>query len=230
MNGLFSYDSKVMQILMKLGDLMLLNLIYLLCCIPVITIGAAQAGLYTGAKVMQDKEDDSSVVAAFFRGFRNGFGTVTIAWGITTVALVGVIYFAVAAIIAGSPIWLSVIAIMVCLIFHALVPAFHARFACTPWQLIRNSWFLFFAHPLRSIATTILLWVPVGVFMVDTFLFMTLAPLWMTLYYSASASFITTFLKKPFKTLTDHFNETHGITPEDTQAESLPEAEEAIPE
>lgn len=227
MNGLFSYESKPMQILMRLGDLIILNLLYLLCCIPLFTIGAAQAGLYTAAKVMQDPEDDSSVAAAFFRGFRNGFGTVTIAWGITTIVLAAVTYFSIAAIMAGSPVWLAVVAIVFCMIFHALVPAFHARFSCTPWQLIRNSWFLLFAHPLRSIGTTILLWIPAALFVIDTFLFMALAPLWITLYYSAVFNFATSFLKKPFNTLIAHFNETHGIT-EETAPEASQEAEEEV--
>ena len=43
----FSYESKPMQILMLLGDLIILNLLFILCSLPVFTIGAAQAGLYT---------------------------------------------------------------------------------------------------------------------------------------------------------------------------------------
>ena len=58
MNGLFSYDSKPMQLLGFLGDLILLNILYLVCCIPLFTIGAAQAGLFTACKVLLDKEDD----------------------------------------------------------------------------------------------------------------------------------------------------------------------------
>ena len=60
MGGLFSYDSKPMQILMFVGDLIILNILYLICCIPIFTIGAAQAGMYTACKVLLDKEDDSS--------------------------------------------------------------------------------------------------------------------------------------------------------------------------
>ena len=44
MGGLFSYDSKLMQILNFIGDLIILNVLYLVCCLPVVTIGAAQIG------------------------------------------------------------------------------------------------------------------------------------------------------------------------------------------
>ena len=78
MNSIFSYDSPLMQVLTYIGDLIILNFIFLLCCLPVFTIGAAQAGMFTAVRVLSDKEDDSSAVAAFFRGFKNGFGKVTL--------------------------------------------------------------------------------------------------------------------------------------------------------
>ena len=42
---LFSPDSKFMRAMSTLGDLMLLNLVFLLCCIPVVTVGAAVTAL-----------------------------------------------------------------------------------------------------------------------------------------------------------------------------------------
>ena len=231
MNSIFSYDSKPMQILMFLGDLIILNILFILCCLPVFTIGAAQAGLHTGIKVLLDKEDDTSVSAAFFRGFSTGFGTVTLAWGITTLAVALVIYVAVIAYIWGAPIWLLAIAVAVCLIFQALVPLYHARFSCTAMQLIRNSWFMLFAHPLRSILVTALLWVPVicGLTM-NVGNSLRLAVVWGTLYYSTAFAFCHTIMKKPIKVLIDHFNATHPQEPEVPTIEPIfkdvPETEE----
>lgn len=215
MSNVFSYESAPMQMLLRLGDLILLNVCYLFCCIPVFTIGAAQAGLYTACRVMQDRNDDTPPVSAFFRGFRSGFGTVTIAWGIVSVVLAVVAWLSVASMMAGSPIWLSLLAIVVVATFQALVPAFHSRFECTPWQLIRNTWFMLFAHPLRTLLLTALVWVPVVLFLVNTYIFMSCAPIWIAVYFSGAFSLSTALLKKPFKVLVDHFNETHGITPEE---------------
>lgn len=226
MNGLFSYDSKPMQLLGFLGDLILLNILYLVCCIPLFTIGAAQAGLFTACKVLLDKEDDSSPYAAFWRGFTTGFGTVTLAWNVMNVVLAVEIWLAVSTWILGGSKIAVYIAIGVCAVFQTLVPAFHARFGCKWWQLIRNTWFLLFAHPLRSIATAALIWAPMIFFLLKNhYAFMSLTPIWGTLYFSTAFCFATTFLRKPFKTLTDHFNEVHGIKPDEPQA--LPdEAEE----
>ena len=52
MSSFFSYESKPMQILMFVGDLIILNVIFLVCCLPIFTIGAAQAGLYTAMKAI----------------------------------------------------------------------------------------------------------------------------------------------------------------------------------
>jgi len=233
MGGFFSYESKPMQILNFFGDLILLNIIYLLCCIPLVTIGAAQSGMFTACKVLLDKEDDSSPYAAFWRGFTSGFGTVTLSWGVMTVATVLTIWWAGSAVGLGASAWLSYFAVALCAIFQTLVPAFHSRFGCKWWQLITNSWFLLFAHPLRSIGTVLLIWIP-GIFFIiscaarELWDFMAMTPIWGTLYFSTAFCFATTFLKKPFTTLTDHYNEVHGIKPEG-EAEKLPEEAQEAP-
>ena len=80
MNSLFSYENKFMQALMTLGDLIILNLLFLICSLPVVTMGAAQAGLYTAVRTIVDKDDDTAPVKAFFRGFKSGFIKITLVW------------------------------------------------------------------------------------------------------------------------------------------------------
>ena len=55
---LFDYDSPVMHFLSVVGDIILLNLLYLLTCLPLITIGAANTALfYTADKLQESKEN-----------------------------------------------------------------------------------------------------------------------------------------------------------------------------
>ena len=222
MNSIFSYDSPLMQILMYIGDLIILNFLFLVCSLPIFTIGAAQAGLFTAMRVLNDKEDDSSVAAAFFRGFKNGFWKVTLAWNLLLVALVLMVGVGVLAYMMQLPAWLCVAPICVIAVFQSLVPAFHSRFGCTAMQLIRNSWFLLVAHPIRSLATAALIWVPVAVFLANTYTFMMGTPVWCTLYYSTAILFGELFLRKPFKTLVEEFN--------NRQKAEQPEEPEALPE
>lgn len=229
MGGLFSYDSKPMQILNFLGDLIILNVVYLLCCIPVFTIGAAQAGLHTGCKVLLDKEDDSSPVGAFFKGFLSGFGKITAAWGIMTLVLAVAIYGTVTAKLLGAPIWAVLPATILCAVFQTLIPVFHARFDCSVWQLIKNPWFLLFAHPLRSLLSVALVWAPVILlFFLDLYSFMSLTPIWLTVFFATAFCLVSSLMKKPMTTLINHFNETHGITPDEELSEAEENSEETV--
>ncbi len=219
----FSYESKPMQILTFLGDLIFLNFAYLFCCIPIFTMGAAQAGLYTALKVLTDPEDDSSAMAAFFRGFKSGFGKVTVAWGILSLLLVVVALTGLTAIGYGSPLWIIAVAVCVVALFQSLVPAYHSRFDCSILQLLRNTLFFVMGYPLQSIFAAALIWLPVIVFLLDAVLFMELTPIWGTLYFSTACLFAYTFLKKPFKTLMDQVNPPQEDTSEDP--ELLPDGE-----
>lgn len=232
MNNLFSYDNPIMQILMKIGDLMILNFIYLVCCVPVFTIGAASAGLYTAMKVMQDPEDDTSLVEAFFRGFKAGFGTVTLAWGGMMLLMLVVGWLMLGAYAYGLAAWICLTPMAIFAIFIAMIPAIHSRFGCTAWQLVRNVWFFIIAHPLRVIGVAVLTWLPMillvsGLFTQDIFGFMSLAPIWCTLYFGTAWAFSYSFLKKPFFVLIENFNKQQNSDSEET---ALPEIEEAVEE
>lgn len=232
--NLFSYDSKPMQILAFVGDLIILNFLFLICCLPIITIGAAQAGLHTAIKVLVDPEDDSSPSGAFFRGLVSGFGTITLTWGL--IALLFVLE-AVAAIFMGNTLWIVVIALVICSIFLSLIPMIHARFGCTPIQLVRNAFFLIFAHPLRSIGVTAMVFFPLFAFAdallgflkwFDMYSFMAYTPIWGMVYFSGVYCFANGFMKKPFKTMTEEFNRRQGLTPDGKKIEedpALPEGE-----
>ena len=56
-----------------------LNLLWFVCSIPIVTIGASTTALYYAAlKVVRD--EDSHVGAAFFRSFRQNFKQATVLW------------------------------------------------------------------------------------------------------------------------------------------------------
>lgn len=221
-NGVFSYENPVMQVLMYIGDLIILNFLFLICSAPIFTIGAAQAGMYTAMRVLRDKEDDSSPTAAFFRGFKSGFGKVTIAWGLMILATLVVCYIAVMAYQYGLSGWLCAIPVVILAWFAAQIPAIHSRFDCKPMQLIRNSWYLIIGHPLRTLGAAILTWLPMGLFLLgDMYTFLSLVPAWCIIYFSLAFLFSQTFLAKPFNTMVEEFNNRQNTQP------AVPEMDEA---
>lgn len=210
--NIFSYESKVSQVLMFVADLCILNLCFILCCLPIFTIGAAQAALYSGIRTLQDPEDDSSPAKAFFKAFKVGFGSITLAWlafFVVEILLGFALWNASLQKLDGgnAPYWISIIGLAIVMLLHAQIPLFHARFTCSAGQLIRNSFFLVIAHPLRSILAAALIWAPLATTTRPSFMFISLA--FILLYYGVVFLLNFNIMKKPFKTLIDHYNETH---------------------
>lgn len=79
MNSIFNIDSPVMTFLNRLADMIILNLLYVICCLPVFTIGAATSALYYQTMKMS-KNEESYAVRGFFEAFRENFRKATPAW------------------------------------------------------------------------------------------------------------------------------------------------------
>jgi len=63
----------------RMGDLIFLNLLFILCSIPIITIGASFTALnYCCMKLI--KEGDVSVRRMFFKAFKENFKQATVIW------------------------------------------------------------------------------------------------------------------------------------------------------
>lgn len=72
-------DNVVWRFLNKMTDLFLLNLLFVICSLPVVTIGASLAAMYT-VNLRSVRYGDGYVVKGFFRGFRQCFKQATAAW------------------------------------------------------------------------------------------------------------------------------------------------------
>lgn len=90
MRDLFHPDNPFFQFLSRIGDLILVNALFLLCCIPIVTIGASWAALH---KVTQDyvMDNDGGVLKPFFRAFKANFKQATIVWIMELVIIVGLV-------------------------------------------------------------------------------------------------------------------------------------------
>ena len=79
MKNLLNLDSPLMQMLTRIGDMILLNVLFLICSLPVFTLGASLAAMH---KMLQEisYDVDSSTVKGFFRAFRANFKQATVVW------------------------------------------------------------------------------------------------------------------------------------------------------
>ena len=76
---LFSYDSKFSQIMLRLCYGCYLNLLWMVCSLPVFTAGAATAALYD-VTLRIAREEDPPLTTRFFRAFRENFRQATVLW------------------------------------------------------------------------------------------------------------------------------------------------------
>jgi uncharacterized membrane protein YesL len=75
---LFNYDSKFMRFFLFLSHITLLNLIWLICCLPIITVGAATAAQHYSVKQLIN--EDTHVFKNFKIGFKTYWKPATILW------------------------------------------------------------------------------------------------------------------------------------------------------
>lgn len=88
MKELFSLDNPLVQFLARVGEMILVNTLFLLSCIPVFTIGAAFTALH---KVTQNiaADENGGVFRTYCRAFRENFKQATAAWLVMLVFFVG---------------------------------------------------------------------------------------------------------------------------------------------
>ena len=86
----WAIDSPVMRVLGRLGDIIILNMIFVVGCIPVITIGTSLSALYAVAMKMA-RGEDPSVWKEFWKAYKRNFRPATICW--LVMAVIAILLF-----------------------------------------------------------------------------------------------------------------------------------------
>ena len=74
-----NYDSKFSRTMIKLCYACFLNLLWMICSLPLITIGASTTALYYAClKIVREEEYDAA--GMFFRSFKQNFKQATVIW------------------------------------------------------------------------------------------------------------------------------------------------------
>ena len=94
-------DNVVVRALSKLGDMICLNVMWLVCCIPVVTIGASTTALYT-VMLKLVKNEEGYVFRGFLKAFKTNFKQSTIIWLIVlALGIVWTVDFRMAGLMPG---------------------------------------------------------------------------------------------------------------------------------
>jgi len=178
-----------------------LDLIFLLCCIPVFTIGAASTAMYT---VIFDKENESSQVGRFFRAFIANFKTSTKAW------LVCMVVFGVLAV---DLLWLNNLeifgqAVFRFIIWGFIIYAFAAQMYLFPLlskydaplkNTLKNSMLLCLGFFPSTLVMLIINLAPVLLFFMNIELFFRGLPLIVMFWFAITAHLDAIMLRSIFR-------------------------------
>ena len=77
MNRFFNMDNMFFVFMGSVADLIILNLLCILCCIPIVTAGASITAMYYVTLKMA-RDEESYIVRSFFKSFKENFKQATI--------------------------------------------------------------------------------------------------------------------------------------------------------
>lgn len=155
MGKFFDMDSPVMRFLNRVGDLMILNLLMIICCIPIITAGAAfTAQHYVLLKIVRGEE--GYLVKGFFKSFKANFKQATLIWLLMLLVVavyIGDIWiFNYSGLIFPKPLIIAVVAVAILLVMIAVyVFPVLARFENSIKNTLKNAMLLAFANLPKTI-------------------------------------------------------------------------------
>ncbi len=159
MKGLFNYDNPVMRFIGKFWDVLILNILWMICSIPIFTIGASTTAVYY-VTLKLARDDDGYTIRSFFHSFKQNFRQATVIWLIFLMAgiiLVADLWFVLTAnVVPAGTLRILATALFIGLLvvwFAMMTYVFPilARFYGTIKQTILNSFLLSVRYLLYTI-------------------------------------------------------------------------------
>ena len=187
----FNIDSPLMQFLAKVADLMIINILTLICCIPIITVGPAlTAAHYVCLKMVRN--EDCYIVRSYFKSFKENFkqglilGVILLICG--GILLVDSIYFLGMGGTKGivlTVLFYSVIASLACVVCYVF--PFMAQFSNTVPGILKSAVYLAARNLPSTILFVFLNGLPVWVRLLSNEVFLRMLPLWICMAPAAVA-------------------------------------------
>lgn len=79
MSNLLNLDGPVMQLINKIVYSVYLNILWFICCIPIVTIGASTTALFY-VTLKMSKNEEGNITRAFFHSFKENLKQGTVIW------------------------------------------------------------------------------------------------------------------------------------------------------
>lgn len=157
MGGIFSIDGPIMRILIKFFDCICVSILWLLFSLPIVTMGAASAALYTTVYKYL-RRDEGHLWSTFWGAFKGNLRRSTLVWlaalGVLALLTVDALVFRTLKLNDnpfGSVYWVVLALICIAVTWTAYLSAYAARFIGSAKDVLRFAFVLMTAHPVKAI-------------------------------------------------------------------------------
>ena len=155
--GLFNYDNPVWRFIGKLWDVLVVNILWIICSIPVVTAGASTTAMYY-VTLKLARDEDGYTIRSFFKSFKENFKQATairLIFLLTGMLLAFDVYYFIK-MAAPSSLRTIMISVFVAMIFiwsamFTYVFPLQARFYNPVKRTIFNSFFMSIRHMFHTI-------------------------------------------------------------------------------
>ncbi len=199
MNRFFDADSSFSLFLGRVSDIVFLNVLTLICCLPVVTIGAAVTALYDTVGRMQ--MDEGGLYAGYFRAFARNFKQSTVMWVLFLIVAGSMVYnFTLGAML---PVLVGALALVVFVVILSWALPMLATFRMSNKVILRNTVLCALGYLPRTIAMAVLNLLPWVVLVLSPYAFLRAGVLWACIYFALAVYLDLLLLKKPFAKLAE---------------------------
>lgn len=212
MGSIFRPDSPAMIFLSKMGTLIILNLLWLLFCIPIITIGPATVALYSAARRFSAEKEWPPLWKTFWGAFTANFRQALLVFlCLAPMVCLSGLYVFRAVVGVRSALWfegLCWLAIMLTAFVCAYAFPLIAHFENTVGGTLKNAILLPVLSPLVTLAMGLLNLLPVLLMVWNLPLFVRCSIFWLAIGGALTAYINTKLLERVFR----RFNSNGGTT------------------
>ena len=165
MDRIFNMDNKFFVFMGRVADLMILNILCIICCIPIITIGASVTAMYYVTLKMA-RNEESYIVRSFFKSFKENFKQATVIWLVALVAglLLGFDFYIMGQMSTTFAMvvryGLAIIALVYAMVMLYVFPVL-SKFYNTIRATVRNALLMSIRHLPQTIAMLAITIIPV---------------------------------------------------------------------
>lgn len=152
MGTLFSINSPLWNFMDKVLHLLLLNVLWFVCCIPIVTIGASTTALYS-VMLKYTRDQEGYIIREFFRAFRKNFLPATAVWLLMTAIGIflgadAIVYLRSSAIGVFDMILMTAFfsGVLMYVFVNLYIYALIAAFQNTVFQFLKNALLLSVCH------------------------------------------------------------------------------------